>query len=123
MYRLSHRTRRNETIALYCSNHFVGGGLHTLSPDNRSDDRPREKLDQVSRFQNVSLIPWSTLNVKSLPQHRNLLKCRDAVLFGVIKENVEVTRRIAEQSQEQCNLPTMMNTVIGCVLKQFAHWH
>ena len=44
-------------------------------------------------------------------------------LISIIDKDIEIARRVAEQSQQQRNLPAMMNTVIGRVLHEFSQWH
>ena len=40
----------------------------------------------------------------------------DAASVGVIDEQVDISRHTAEHSQQQGDLPTVMNTMIGRVL-------
>ena len=45
------------------------------------------------------------------------------VSVSVVKEQVEITRHMAQDSQQQRNLPAVMNTMIGPVLHQFPECH
>ena len=51
------------------------------------------------------------------------LERRDATFIRIIKKDIEIARRVIEHSQQQRNLPTMMNTMTGRVLHQFSQWH
>ena len=42
------------------------------------------------------------------------------VPVGVVKEHIDITRHMAEHPQQQRDLPTVMNTMIGRVLHQLA---
>jgi hypothetical protein len=71
------------------------------------------------------LFPWAT----SQSPRSAATRCppdlprRDAALVGMIDKDVEITRRVAEHSQQQRNLSAMMNTMIGRVLHQFSQGH
>jgi hypothetical protein len=47
----------------------------------------------------------------------------DAALFGVVKKHVEVAWSVAEQPQQQRNLSSVMNTMIGCMLQELSQRH
>lgn len=44
--------------------------------------------------------------------------CEGTALGTIIEKNVEIARSKGQQSQQQRNLPPMMNPMIGCVLHQ-----
>jgi hypothetical protein len=51
------------------------------------------------------------------------LERRDTPFIRIIEKDIEIAWRVTEYSQQQRNLPTMMNTMTGRVLHQFSQWH
>jgi hypothetical protein len=47
----------------------------------------------------------------------------DAAPLAIVEKDVEIARHVAEDSQQQNNLPTVMNTMIGAVLHQLPQCH
>ena len=42
---------------------------------------------------------------------------------GVVKEQVEISRHVAEPSEQQRNLATVVDTMVGSMLHQLAQCH
>jgi hypothetical protein len=94
--------------------------------DERNDRRDNKKIVMTIATSNTSEEPtFRRFRRGRLPaddgrarECKTELPRAHAVLFGVVQEHVDITRYMAEDSQQQRNLPTVMNTMIGCVLHQ-----
>ena len=49
-----------------------------------------------------------------------MLSLRDTALISIVKKDIEVAWRVAEKSEQQRKLSTMMDPMIGRVMHQFS---
>jgi hypothetical protein len=48
------------------------------------------------------------------------LKRTDVMTFGIVEKQVDVARLMTEYAQEQCDLSTVMDTMIGPMLHELS---
>jgi hypothetical protein len=82
---------------------------------------PSRRLRQCAN-QERGLKPGDYMNKRQISQscEKSALKRRHAVLLGIVKQQVEIARRVAEHSEQQGDLAAMMGIVNGGMLHQFA---